>query len=181
MVEAAPAGLTMVRYWDLAATEKTAANDPDFTVALKMGRSADGRLYVLHCESFRRSPHQVREAIRNLAEMDGTGVIIGLPRDPGQAGKAQARDLAAMLSGWTVRIRAESGDKVTRFNPFSAQCEAGNVSFVRGAWNDELFQQLEAFPEAAHDDHADACSGAYRVLTDSRRLSGARSQYASIL
>ena len=181
VVEAAPAGLTMVRYWDLAATEKNPANDPDFTVALKMGRAPDGRLYILHCESFRRSPHQVKEAIRALAEQDGPSVIIGMPRDPGQAGKAQARDLAAMLGGWNVRIRAESGDKVTRFNPFSAQCEAGNVSLVRASWNDELFQQLEAFPEAAHDDHADACSGACNLLTGARRLSGARSQYASIL
>lgn len=181
LTEAAPAGLTTVRYWDLAATEKTPANDPDFTVSLKMGRAPDGRLFILHCESFRRSHHQVREAIRNLADQDGPTVAIGLPRDPGQAGKAQARDLAAMLADRVVKIRAESGDKVTRFNPFSAQCEAGNVAFVRGPWNDELFDQLEAFPEAAHDDHADACSGAYNLLTESRRLSGARSQYASIL
>ncbi|MDR2946783.1 MAG: phage terminase large subunit [Candidatus Adiutrix sp.] len=181
VAEAAPAGLVTVRYWDLAATEKTPANDPDFTVSVKMGRDPEGRLYILHCESFRRSPHQVKEAIRNLAEQDGPAVIIGLPRDPGQAGKAQARDLAAMLAGRSVRIRAESGDKVTRFNPFSAQCEAGNVTFVRGPWNDELFEQLEAFPEAAHDDHADACSGAYTLLAESRRLSGAGSQYVSVL
>ena len=181
VAEAAPAGLAAVRYWDLAATEKISTNDPDFTVAVKMGRSPDGRLYVLHCESFRRSPHQVKAAIRNLAEQDGPAVTIGLPRDPGQAGKAQARDLAALLADRAVRIRPESGDKVTRFNPFSAQCEAGNVIFVRGAWNEELFEQLEAFPKAAHDDHADACAGAYNLLIESRRLSGARSQYASIL
>jgi hypothetical protein len=31
MVEEAPADLDVVRYWDLAATEKTEFNDPDWT------------------------------------------------------------------------------------------------------------------------------------------------------
>ena len=164
VVDAAPVGSHSIRYWDLAATEKTDNNDPDFTVGLKMSKAKDGMFYVLHCDSMRRSPHHVKTAIRNYAEQDGRTVTVGLPQDPGQAGKAQARDFAVMLSGWPVKISPESGDKVTRFGPFSAQCEAGNVCFVRGAWNSELFDALEGFPEAAHDDHADACSGAFNML-----------------
>ena len=159
-----PADLRIVRYWDLAATEKTSSNDPDFTVSLKMGLAPNGRIFILHCSSFRRSPHKVREAIKNLAAQDGPGVSIGLPQDPGQAGKSQARDLAAMLAGYTVRITRESGDKITRFSPFSAQCEAGNVTLLRGPWNEELLNHLEAFPTASHDDHADAASGAFNLL-----------------
>jgi hypothetical protein len=33
-----PADLDVVRYWDLAATEKSALNDPDWTVGVKLGR-----------------------------------------------------------------------------------------------------------------------------------------------
>jgi phage terminase large subunit-like protein len=32
----------MVRYWDLAATEKTERNDPDWTVGIKLGRDRSG-------------------------------------------------------------------------------------------------------------------------------------------
>lgn len=169
VVDEAPANLTAVRYWDLAATEKTGDNDPDFTVSVKMGTDGKGGFYVLHGLSFRRSPHHVETAVVNLAAQDGVEVAVGLPRDPGQAGKSQARSFAAKLAGHRVHIRAETGSKTARFGPFSAQCEAGNVFFVRGGWNDEFFDQLEAFPEGRHDDHADACSGAFALLVQGRQ------------
>ena len=34
----------------------------------------------------------------------------------------------------------------------------------RGAWNEELFRVLEGFPDLAHDDEVDACSGALEML-----------------
>ena len=57
-----------------------------------------------------------------------------------------------------------AGDKLTRFGPFSSQCRAGNVKIRRGAWNEELFRVLEGFPDLAHDDEVDACSGALEML-----------------
>ena len=33
-----------------------------------------------------------------------------------------------------------------------------------GAWNEELFRVLEGFPDLAHDDEVDACSGALEML-----------------
>ena len=68
------------------------------------------------------------------------------------------------LSGFTVRLATESGDKLTRFGPFSSQCSAGNVKIRRGSWNEELFRILEGFPDLAHDDEVDACSGALEML-----------------
>ena len=58
----------------------------------------------------------------------------------------------------------ESGHKITRFGPFSSQCRAGNVKIRRGAWNEELFHVLEGFPDLAHNDEVDACSGALEML-----------------
>jgi predicted phage terminase large subunit-like protein len=58
----------------------------------------------------------------------------------------------------------ESGDKLARFGPFSSQCRVGNVKNRRGAWNEELFRVLEGFPDLAHDDEVDACSGALEML-----------------
>lgn len=168
VIDAAPANLQIVRYWDLAATEKTAGNDPDFTACIKMGKDDEGRFFVLHGSAFRASPMKVQQAILNTAAQDGEKVLIGLPQDPGQAGKSQALSFARLLAGRKFKIRAETGDKITRFEPFSAQCEAGNVSFVRGDWNEEFFRVLEGFPDAVHDDHVDACSGAFNMLMEAR-------------
>jgi hypothetical protein len=72
--------------------------------------------------------------------------------------------LVRALSGFTVRPATESGDKLTRFGPFSSQCRANNVKMRRGLWDEELFRVLEGFPDLAHDDEVDACSGALEML-----------------
>lgn len=170
VVDAAPAGMDVVRYWDLAATEKTDNNDPDWTVGVKLGelRGSTGKTwYVLHVERMRESPHKVEQALINTAKADGTAVRIGLPQDPGQAGKAQAQHLINQLAHFNASARPERGDKIVRFGPFSAQCEAGNVKFLRGPWNEAVFDSLEAFPtEGVHDDDADACGGAFGMFVD---------------
>jgi hypothetical protein len=68
------------------------------------------------------------------------------------------------LSSFSVKSATESGDKLTRFGPFSSQCRAGNVKILRGPWNEDLFRVLEGFPDLAHDDEVDACSGALEML-----------------
>lgn len=169
VIDAAPLGLEEIRFWDLAATEKTDNNNPDWTVGIKLGisRNSDrkiSRIVVSDARRIRESPLKVEQAINNTAAADGKRVRIGFFQDPGQAGKAQASSLVRMLSSHSARAYPISGDKVTLFGPFSAQCEAGNVEFVRGPWNDEVFTALEGFPDAPHDDDADACSGAFNAL-----------------
>jgi predicted phage terminase large subunit-like protein len=161
VVDAAPAGLVVKRGWDLAATPKTESNDPDWTCGVKLGRTSDGRYVVLDHRRLRGTPAAVERFLANTAAEDGPDVEIALPQDPGQAGKSQAAALVRALEGFTVRATPESGDKVTRFGPFSAQAEAGNVYVLRGAWNDAWFSSLEGFPTAAHDDDADATSRAF--------------------
>lgn len=165
VVDAAPAGVRWVRYWDLAATEKTESNDPDWTEGIKLGRDPATKIYYLaDWTRMRESPLKVEQALKNTASADGISVAIGIPQDPAQAGKSQAEYLIRQLSGYNARARIERGDKPVRFSPFSAQCEAGNVKIVRAHWNSALFDNLEAFPDAAHDDTADACSGAFGML-----------------
>lgn len=167
VVDIVPAHLTIVRYWDLAATRKTESNDPDWTIGVKLGQdSRTKQLYILHAERMREDPHTVRLALKNTASADGRDTRIGLPQDPGQAGKAQAKDMIADLGGYNVQARPERGDKIARFSPFSSQCKAGNVKVLRAAWNEEFFNALEGFPDATHDDDADACGGAYGMLID---------------
>lgn len=169
VVDAVPAGVRWVRGWDLAGTPKTESNDPDGTAGTKVGKLPDGRYIVAHHVKDYLSPNGVESLIKNTASQDGREVSISLPQDPGQAGKSQAASLIRMLSGFNARATPESGDKVTRFSPFSAQAEAGNVLVLRGDWNEEWFAALEAFgPDAAHDDDADSTSRAFNALHEEK-------------
>jgi phage terminase large subunit-like protein len=94
-------------YWDLAATEKTDFNDPDWTVAIKLGRDRNGG-WVLDMVRARSNPGDVERLLRNTAEQDGKRVRIGFGQDPGQAGKSQALDLVRALDGFTASPASES-------------------------------------------------------------------------
>lgn len=166
VVDAAPTGLIKVRGWDLAATPKTEGNDPDWTAGTLMGRAQDGSIYVLNHLRDRIGPMGVKSMVLNTAKADGPDVQVDIPQDPGSAGKAQVLDMSIMLQGFNVRSAPVTGDKVTRFNGFSAQAEAGNVYVVRGSWNESWFDNLEGFPEAAHDDDVDSTSQAFNALLD---------------
>ncbi len=155
----APAQAQRVRYWDRAATK-----DGDYTVGLRLAKDATGRLFVEHVERLRGTPRDVESTIRRIAEQDGQAVTVGIEQDPGQAGVFEAQYYARALAGFNVKLQRPTGDKVTRAQPISAQCEAGNVSLVKGPWLDKFITELEAFPEGDHDDQVDAFSGAFTLL-----------------
>jgi len=170
IVDACPSDTRFVRAWDKAATEPTPQNpDPDWTRGVKLGYShSTGRYYIADLASTQAAPGVVKALIRNTAELDGKDVLIRLAQDPGQAGKADAADDVQKLDGFTVVTARVTGDKVTRFGGFSSQAAPqstggvqGRVCLVRGPWNKELIDELEAFPEGGHDDIADALSDAY--------------------
>ena len=146
IVDEVPADLDVVRYWDLAATEKTEFNDPDWTVGIKLGRDRNGGYWLLDMVHARANPGDVERLLHDTATQDGNRVRIGFGQDPGQAGKSQALHLVRALSGFTVTPAPESGDKLTRFGPFSSQCRAGNVKILRGPWNEDLCRVLEGSP-----------------------------------
>lgn len=169
VIDAVPAGTVFGVGYDLAATPPSSENpDPDSTSKTKIGRMPDGRYVVVDNRSIQEGPFGVERFILNNASQDGKEAQISLPQDPGQAGKSQVKSLTLMLSGYNVRSSTETGDKVTRFGPFSAQCEAGNVDVLRGEWNDKWFTNLEGFPVAKHDDDADSTSRAFAIVAIDR-------------
>jgi hypothetical protein len=113
VVDEVPADLDVVRYWDLAATEKTEFNDPDWTVAIKLGRDQNGGYWLLDVVRERANPGDVERILLNTATQDGKRLRIGFGKDPGQAGKSQALYLVRALSNFTVTSASESGDKLT--------------------------------------------------------------------
>ena len=158
-----------VRRWDLAATEISEQNpNPDYTAGVKMARLKNGRYIILDCVWERLKSHKVRELVKRVANNDTRKVKIGLAQDPGQAGKEQVESYVRELAGWPVDIVRETGDKITRADPYAAQWQAGNIDILRAPWNEAFFSEHEAFGGGTgHDDQVDAAAGAFLMLTAS--------------
>lgn len=166
-----PPGTKWVRGWDLASTPKTQANDPDWSSGTLLGRTPAGRYIIGHNRRDRLGPAGVEKMLKDIAARDTKATVISVPQDPGQAGKFQVQYLSQRLDGYTIRSTPETGDKIERFGPFSAQAQHGNVSYIKDddtdRWNDPLFSALEGFPDQAHDDDADSLSRAFQMFHDS--------------
>ena len=172
-----------VRAWDLAATapgeedemdgmpqalRRNSRNDGSaYTAGVLLGKRRNGRIYVADVINVRENGADVRQLIQNTAASDTAlygNVTIRIPQDPGQAGKDQAQSFVRMLGGYPVSVALESGDKVTRAEPFSSQWLAGNVDVRVAEWNDEYFRQLENFPVGKLKDMVDASANAFAEL-----------------
>ena len=160
IVPAAPTGVEWVRGWDLASV----AGGGDYTAGGKLGKMPDGRFIIGHMVRGQMGPDERDATMANTAARDGFETAISIPQDPGQAGKSQAMYLARKLEQYGPRFSPESGDKMTRADPFAAQVNVGNVLMVKADWNESVINEMEMFPNGAHDDQIDALSRAFNVL-----------------
>jgi predicted phage terminase large subunit-like protein len=173
MLETLPALTREVRAWDLAATLPTDGRDPDWTVGLKLARHAAG-LIVTDIVRLRAGPTEIANSIIATASQDGADVTIGLPQDPGQAGKQQIAWLTRRLEGYRVRSWPETGSKLLRATPTAATIDQGLLAILRAPWSRAFLDELRDFPHGRKDDQVDALSRAHTLLqetpTQPRRL-----------
>ena len=166
-VKALPAGnIRWVRAWDLAST----ANDGDYTAGGRLGVTEDGRYIIANIVRGQYGADERDRILKNTAQKDGVKTKISIPQDPGQAGKSQTLYLTRQLAGFSVSASPESGDKVTRAEPFAAQVNIGNVMLLDdGTWDtDALISEMRMFPNGQHDDQIDCLSRAFGELLDTR-------------
>ena len=160
VIDALPAErIQWVRGWDLAST-----TDGDWTAGLRLGKLDSGQFVISDVVRVRAGPDERDAVIRNTAAADGLPTRVSIPQDPGQAGKTQVLYLTRAMAGFRVTSSPESGDKVTRAEPVAAQINVGNVSLLRGPWNDSLKNELRMFPNGNFDDQVDALSRAFGEL-----------------
>jgi len=160
IVPAVPAQARRVRYWDKAGTDA----DGDYTAGALIAMDGDGLYYVADVVRGQWSALERERIIRQTAELDGHDVPIWVEQEPGSGGKESAEATIRALAGWSVRAERVTGDKLTRAQPFAAQCEARNVKLVRADWNAAFLDELTMFPNGRHDDQVDASSGAFAKL-----------------
>ena len=170
IVNAAPAGGNTVRAWDLASSDEARSS---WTAGILMKRVRD-EFYVMDVVREQGSPKAVEDTMVNTASQDGKNVTVDFPQDPGQAGKAQKLYLTQKLAGHNVRSSPETGSKITRAEPYSAQAEAGNVYLMKGDWNAKYLDELIVFPNSEQSDQVDASSrGFARLIRKARSVGGA--------
>lgn len=171
IIDALPYGhIQWVRGWDLAST-----TDGDWTAGAKLGKLPDGRFVIGDMVRLRVGPDERDAAMVATATRDGVSTKISIPQDPGQAGKTQVLYLTRSLVGYPVESSPESGDKVTRAEPFAAQVNVGNVVMLRGSWNAAVIDEMRMFPNGSFDDQIDAMSRAFSHL-----IGGGLAQWAKL-
>lgn len=137
-----PEIIARVRGWDLAAST---SEDAKRTAGILVARTEQD-FFVEDCKAGRWSPGERDEVIREIAARDGHGVVVAVEQEPGSGGLAQNDALVRLLFGHTVRSRSpsRSGDKFVRAAPFASAAENKHVFLVRGAWNEDYLDELEA-------------------------------------
>jgi predicted phage terminase large subunit-like protein len=176
IVDSFPVGAKRVRYWDMAATEKTKENEePCWTVGVRMSRTSEGLIFVEHVEDLQGAPGTVEKVVRQRADLDNSEVgrhPIRMEEEPGSSGKNNTNNYQRnVLPMYDFKGDRPTGAKDVRIVPFANQVEAGNVYLVRGSWNARYLEALEALPDAGWD-YGDASSGAYNFLAGLGKVAG---------
>lgn len=165
-----------VRYWDRASTEVSEKNkDPDWTAGVKMFKDEDGNYGISHVKRDRLTPGRRNAMMKEVAQLDGQNTELFIEQDPGSAGVAERDGLYSYLAKWAPRAVIPSGSKWVRSAGLSAAAEHGQVYLIKGDWNNDFLDEMEAFcdedqllpgEEMGHDDQVDAADGAFNELAD---------------
>jgi predicted phage terminase large subunit-like protein len=172
-----PKGGIYVRFWDLAATEKSIRttskkNDPDYTATVKMHYDPKAeRWTVVDAFQVRASPAAVEKLVYQTALID-RGVARQMKAryklrweiEPGSASiRENARWIKAFKGFDAKGVTTGGQDKITRGRAHSVQAESGNVDILLADWNEMFLGQMHGFPDLAHDDVFDAANGAFNA------------------
>jgi predicted phage terminase large subunit-like protein len=161
LVDAVPANaFGFCRAWDCAATEPG-----DRTAGVLMCRAPDDHFYIKNVVKGRWLPAERNRIIKQTAGMDGDFVRVRVDQEPGSSGIDQVDSIIRMLEGFSVEGVLTSGkSKEVRADPFAGQVGIKRVRLVKGEWNAEYLDELEAFPNGEHDDQVDATSLAFSYV-----------------
>ena len=156
--EIPPGEYVWVRAWDLAASEGKGA----WTSGVLIGiNKRTNRVIIADVKRDRLSGAGVRKLIKDTAEDDGKSIPVMIPKDPGQAGKAQVESMIAEMQGFTIKAEPQTGSKETRAEPLSAQVENGSVDVLDAFWTATLLSEYKFFPRGKYKDQVDASASAY--------------------
>lgn len=159
--------MTVVRRWDLAFSDTRSA---DYSAGVKMGVTHDGRYYILHVKRVHGRWTHTAPIIMQYADRDGLECIVMVEANGTQLGYAD--EMRQRIANRTVEADKPEGNKEMRAALWGTRLDDGIIHCVRGEWNQELFDEMDYFPNAENDDVIDGVSGAWNRLAQSSNNAG---------
>ena len=163
-VDKPPEGLQWVRFWDLAVSGNAEA---DYTASIKMAVDRFGQYYI---DQPIRGKWVWPTAKKILIDtcLSESEVEYGIETGGPQKGLADDLLYEEALSDVNIRGFVPVGNKLCRALIWFARLEAGRISLVRGAWNEEYIDEVCRFKgvDGDRDDQVDATSGGWKMLSD---------------
>ena len=167
IIEEAPGDLKVCRTWDFAVSEVGDSFDPDYTVGVKMGYDGK-RTVILDVVRRRAAPDTITGLVQATAMADGNHCPQIIEEEKGAAGKMMVslfrRMLADVPEAGKVVPAPVTGAKPVRAFHFAAACNDKRVVLVAADWNAALLEEMDDFPDGAHDDQVDAGAHGYNYL-----------------
>lgn len=168
--------LTIVRYWDKAATESAAA---DFTVGAAVGYDDVADIsYLLSVVRGQWEPGErdniiIRTTREDVARFGVARYVVWGEQEPASAGKDSARQFRAIVKAVAEELRCftepSSQNKPLRADPFAADVNNDQVRMLRATWNSTVRREFVDFPNGTHDDIVDAAAGAFNKAARRRQ------------
>jgi len=190
LLDPLPEQVSILRYWDLAATEKKKAkDDPDEMVGTLLSKhknpDVDERgnrkkpLFVIQnqvCGHW--GADKIMEVIADVARKDGPFVKVVVEQEPAASGKITVQAVkdyfkrfpelqAHTVEGLDVK---KVGDRILAANMlwFSVAAE-GRMYMIEGIWNKETLKQLDGFGNPKlHDDRITSITNGMFLLNPMR-------------
>lgn len=171
--------INVVRRWDLASTKDRKGKNPDWTAGALVGlHREDGTWYIIDVRRIQEEPTAAEDFLYKAHVWDDSLMsdwLIPIRVEQGLAGDAKwaIESLSShRFNGIDFDGVKPKGSKTERATPVSTAAGRARVYVVDDetspagqAWNDDLFTELELFPDGGHDDMVDAISGAFYDLS----------------
>lgn len=159
-----PPLVKVVRHWDLAFSENRGA---DFVTGVKMGLAEDGRRVILHVKRIHGRWTMSKPVIVAVSHQDDLRCVVSIEGNGTQLGYYQEMHDDVRMADRVVALYQPDGSKEMRASMWGTRLTDGIILCVRGEWNQELFDEMDMFPAAEHDDVVDGVSGAWAQLAAS--------------
>jgi predicted phage terminase large subunit-like protein len=165
-------GLLWVRAWDFAYSEaQTNKDDPDYSVGIRMAIKEDAEvgvidIYISDMVRFREEWGEGKARVRDMGVREGEEVWIAGPGSGVE--KAAFQDIQGMKSLLSIpkipvtgSFFNTQGDKYARAQLWAAWAQDGRLWIRKAPWNAEWIDEVQSFPNGAHDDCVDATTNGY--------------------
>lgn len=148
------------RMWDLAFSD---TDKSDFCSGAWGGIDKQGRFYVLHIKRRRGLWPESKPLIIQAAQDDGVQTTCAIEANGTQRGYYDDIKADPRMRGRRVVMYHPKASKEARAALWGSRLVDGIVFVAEGEWNAELFDEMDSFPNAPHDDMVDSVSGLWEL------------------